>query len=135
MGIWKRKGDPSPRDPVVLINDPSYGQSSGGCEPNPAYRPPWSGQLTVDVEIEADSKLPRVGGDAFVMCHDGGLPSVWVNDPIPRRVGHLIGPSAQVVADFVRLVHSGLAGTLALREEGAPAGTAQVRIPGPNGGR
>jgi hypothetical protein len=135
MGIWKHKGTLTPREPVVLINDPAYEDDSAGGELDPAYRSPWSGDLTVEVQIDAGCEMPQGSSDALIMCQDGGLPSVWVNDPSPRRLGHLIGPEARVVAEFVRVVHSGLGGTLARAVEAASAGTIQVCIPGQKVGR
>ena len=130
MGILKRKGPPAGREPVVLINDPFFGDGSSECNAQSDQRPTWAEDLVVDFRLDSGSSTPLPGVDAFVMCRPGEPPSVWAADPVPRKVGHLIGPTADFVADFIRCAHGGLGAAIG----GTPGPTSlevlQVRIPG-----
>jgi hypothetical protein len=130
MRIGMHKGDMVLREPVVLINDPSLDDGSTGCESMPEYRPPWRGVLPVEVDIDANDEIPPVGTPVLIMCRPEEQPMVLVTVPTVRCLGHLIGPNARLVAEFIRAAHGGVGGTLAIGTGDDDACTVQVCVPG-----
>lgn len=130
MGIWKHKGNRVPRDPVVLINDPSLSDSSLEHDLEPDSRPPWRGDLIAELRPDESGEAPPPGSPTYIMCWAGEPPAVWVDVPKLRRLGYLTGPNADVVAAFVRGVHGGLRAAIANQATQASPGGLWVRIPG-----
>ena len=130
MGIWKQKGDPAPREAVVLINDPSFARSFGQCGDEPVPRIAWAGDLFAEVQLERGCRAPEAGAEAVIMCARDEPATVWVSDPIPRCVGQLVEPGADVVAAFIRSAHSGVGAVVSSPDSVARAGRLRVRIPG-----
>jgi hypothetical protein len=123
MGILKLKGDPCPREPVVLINE-AFANSASALEVNSAN------ELIVEVAPAERTQPPSSAAEAFIMCTVGEMPSVWVSKPIPQCVGRLRGRGADVIREFIRSARTGLCATLivSMGEAGTSPGL-QVRVP------
>ena len=129
VGIWTSKGPPTPRDPIVLINDPSY----ANCDPSDAgssLAPRWIEDFSVGIRLNPDIGALEPGTKVLMMCPSDQPPGVWASGTGFQQVGVLNGPGAETVAEFIRTAHSGLGGRIVsggLSSEGA-----RVIIPPPN---
>lgn len=129
MGILLEKY-PTPREPVILINEP---YRCGQPELSDAAfipRPPWVGDLTVDIKLQPGVDRAEAGTAAYVFCSAGEPAAVWVSDPVHRRLGQLIGPGSEIVTNFICSAYCGLRAVVAYTEFEDASGTMRVQIPG-----
>ncbi len=120
MGIFTPKGDPTPRDPVVLFQDgdcetrgtgaprDQYGSDSGRTE-----------RVNVLVELGPGVHAPDVGTVAFLICPANGPVTVLAQDPVPRRIGQLVGADADAVVTVIRRTHQGIQAFVTHGSDGA----------------
>lgn len=127
MGVWKPSGPDTPRPPIDIINDPSYwATESYVADPKARFE-----ELSVDVELAPGLTGNELSRNAYIVCDKPGAPTILTDSPIPMRIGELRGRGAQLVAERIGALHTGLVASLVFPQDGSSTWTIQVNVPRP----